>query len=127
MNAQIVRVIRMIIMVRVTHAINAKMDGFIQTNIKLRNKPMSKYRKKPVVIEAIQWKGNNFNEIVYNFVGIICGERVDGKLDIKTLEGITTADINDYVIRGIVNEFYACKPDIFKASYELLEEQTNVD
>lgn len=88
---------------------------------------MSKYRKKPVVIEAIQWKGNNFNEIVYNFVGIICGERVDGKLDIKTLEGITTADINDYVIRGIVNEFYACKPDIFKASYELLEEQTNVD
>lgn len=84
---------------------------------------MNKYQKKPVVIDAIQWQGNNFSEIVYNFVGIICGERHDGKLDIKTLEGITTADINDYIIRGVIGEFYACKPDVFALSYEKVEDE----
>jgi hypothetical protein len=80
-----------------------------------------KYRKKPIIIDAIRWDGDNFNEIVYNFVGINSGLREDKKLDIGTLEGCMTADIGDYIIKGIKGEFYPCKPDIFEATYEKVE------
>jgi len=81
---------------------------------------MPKYRKKPIIIDAIQWDGDNFNEIVYNFVGIICGQKNDF-LDIQTLEGVMRADKGDYIIRGIKGEFYPCKPDIFENSYDPVE------
>jgi hypothetical protein len=80
---------------------------------------MAKYIKKPLIIDAIKWDGENFNEIVYNFVGIICGLRNDNKLGVDTLEGRMLADVGDYIIRGIKGEFYPCKPDIFEATYEL--------
>ena len=75
------------------------------------------YRKKPVVIEAIQWNGNNYNEI-YKFV---THYKIYPKLDtviIPTLEGEMTASKGDYIIKGVNGEFYPCKPDIFDKTYE---------
>lgn len=86
---------------------------------------MAKYRKKPVVIEAIQWTGDNYNEIC-RFTGMKLGrtritfspEGTSDQLIILTLEGDHRANIGDYIIRGIKGEFYPCKPDIFVATYE---------
>lgn len=81
---------------------------------------IKKYRKKPVVIEAIQWIGNNLSEID-NFIG----RTVDNKettLVIHTLEGDMEASIGDYIIKGVKGEFYPCKPDIFDKTYEEVTE-----
>jgi hypothetical protein len=76
---------------------------------------MAKYRKKPVVIEAIRFTGN-FDEIE-KFVGGDAEFR-DGKLVVATLEGAMRAELGDWIIKGIADEFYPCKPDIFAATYE---------
>lgn len=86
---------------------------------------IKQYRKKPVVIEAVQWTGNNPSEIV-DFVGE--GKRLftyvhqvwgtEMALQIKTLEGTMSADIGDYIIKGVKGEFYPCKPDVFQATYK---------
>lgn len=79
----------------------------------------SKYRKKPVVIDAIQWTGNNETKVAeftknsnryIEFEGDICR--------IQTLEGLMTASKGDYIIKGVKGEFYPCKPDIFEETYE---------
>ena len=79
-----------------------------------------KFVKKPVIIEALQWTGDNFN-FVREFVG---HERPihqmgDNKIGICTLEGVMEASVNDWIIKGVKGEFYPCKPDIFKMTYEL--------
>lgn len=90
----------------------------------------NKYIKKPVEIEAIQWNGNNADEIL-DFVS--SSNRVVDKINntfmIKTLEGMMTANIGDYIIKGIKGEFYPCKPDIFECTYILKSDkpQTNYD
>lgn len=77
-----------------------------------------KYRKKPVVIEAIQWNGDNTEEIL-RFCDSSCTyETNPAVLSIKTLEGVMTASRGDYIIKGVNGEFYPCKPDIFAATYE---------
>ena len=85
---------------------------------------MSKYRKKPVVIEAIQFNRDCFDDIAnftegkaFNFYTEKC---LNGKAycDIKTLEGVITATEGDYIIKGVQGEFYPCKPDIFNETYE---------
>lgn len=78
---------------------------------------MAKYIKKPVEIEAIQWNGENLNEIVMftNMHNLQYGE---SKLKIKTLEGNMIASIGDYIVKGIKGEFYPCKPDIFEQTYD---------
>lgn len=84
---------------------------------------MAKYRKKPVVIEAIQWTGDNKNDIS-NELGGDTGDYYftpDGELFIHTLEGIMKASVGDYIIKGVKGEFYPCKPDIFEATYEKVE------
>ena len=81
---------------------------------------IKKYRKKPVVIEAIQWIGNNLSEID-KFIG----RTVDNKettLVIHTVEGDMEASIGDYIIKGVNGEFYPCKPDIFDKTYEEVTE-----
>jgi hypothetical protein len=92
-----------------------------------------KYRKKPVVIEAVQWTGLNLQEIK-DFVGDklkyeiydaarqvgVAPPAVDMKID--TLEGEHIASKGDYIIKGIKGEFYPCKPDIFAKTYELVED-----
>lgn len=86
-----------------------------------------KYRKKPVVIEAIQWTGSNLKEC-RAFLGDDClqsyAERRPGgrnEIHIKTLEGMHIASRGDFLIRGVKGEHYACKPDIFAATYEAAE------
>ena len=79
---------------------------------------IKKFRKKPIVIEAIQWKGNNKEEID-KFVGKQLDYiNADTDLIIPTLEGNMVAHIFDWIIRGIVGECYPCDPDIFKETYD---------
>ena len=81
---------------------------------------MAKYRKKPVVIEAVQF--NNSADI-HEFCGAKVREPVgEIYLEIETLEGVMRANIGDWIIKGIFGEFYPCKPDIFEKTYELVEE-----
>lgn len=84
---------------------------------------MAKYRKKPVVIEAIQFVGTDENKIeLCHFIGVYnyyIDE--DENLVIKTLEGNMKASVGDYIIKGVNGEFYPCKPDIFEKTYELAE------
>ena len=81
---------------------------------------MAKYRKKPVVIEAVQFTGKNKPEIA-KFVGINPMEwsnHPEVGIAIDTLEGTITARPKDWIIKGVKGEFYPCKPDIFEATYE---------
>lgn len=83
---------------------------------------MAKFKKKPVVIEAIQFDGTDEScdwllpQLQEGSIG-----RSLNKLHIKTLEGVITADVGDWIIKGINGEFYPCKPDIFEATYEAIE------
>lgn len=88
---------------------------------------MAQYRKKPVVIEALQWNGNNFDEIKNFTNGKVRyysyyekNEYGESKnvLVIPTLEGDMMAWIGDYIIRGVKGEYYPCKPYIFEETYE---------
>ena len=76
-----------------------------------------KYVKKPVVIEALQFDGKNW-EAIGEFVGQQAECRGKEVLVIKTLEGDMLANAGDYIIKGIKGEFYPCKPDIFEDTYE---------
>ncbi len=89
---------------------------------------MPKFRKKPVVIEAVQWNGKNFDEAM-NFMQEFHGSKFNyenaeeaaykcGKISIRTLEGIMTCNKMDWIIKGVNGEFYPCKPDIFEKTYE---------
>lgn len=93
---------------------------------------MPKFRKKPVVIEAVIWDGTNFDE-VSNFTKEFHGHKKayedaeegsikSGQYSIRTLEGIMTASKGDYIIKGVKGEFYPCKPDIFSETYEPVSE-----
>ncbi|MBL4574451.1 MAG: hypothetical protein JKY86_15460 [Gammaproteobacteria bacterium] len=77
-----------------------------------------KYRKKPVVIDAVQWTGLNSVDIC-SFAGpSIESIHPNKPFKINTLEGGHIASVGDYIIKGIAGEFYPRKPDIFKATYE---------
>lgn len=80
------------------------------------------YRKKPVVIQAVQWDGVNAAG-VRTFMSTSdrdCTFTRD-RLIIHTHEGAMEAQPGDYIIRGVKGEFYPCKPDIFTATYEEVE------
>jgi len=89
---------------------------------------MGFYRKKPVVVEAIQWTGDNLKEIVDfigwhesassrwtwdEYEGVVSAEG----LKIFTPEGPHMATVGDYIIKGVKGECYPCKPDIFEQTY----------
>jgi len=84
-----------------------------------------KYRKKPVVIEAIQWDGSDesWKQIKESFYDghYMQMDMMTGKLRIKTLEGDMFADKCDWIIKGIKGEFYPIKDDIFKETYEKVD------
>lgn len=86
---------------------------------------MTKFRKKPVIIEARKFETNNeaddknMNEIVGWIVNNGGISRHDGtSIYINTLEGEMRAEVRDYIIQGVNGEFYPCKPDIFDKTYE---------
>lgn len=75
--------------------------------------------KKPVKVQAVQWTGDNYEEVA-DFVGYIrfpcCLDK--DSMFITTLEGDHYARKGDWIIRGVNGEFYPCKPDIFEKTYE---------
>ena len=86
-----------------------------------------KYRKKPVDIEAVQFKDDTPDTIIklQRFMG---GELIvdyndpgNPKVKIETLEGTMYGSIGDYIIKGVQGELYPCKPDIFEATYDKVE------
>ena len=97
---------------------------------------MAKYRKKPVVIDAIRWVSDNLEHVI---------EFVDGSkpdmygswaryvditqtvgFKISTLEGVMTVQLGDWIIRGVKGEYYPCKPDIFDSTYEPVADDSHV-
>jgi hypothetical protein len=87
---------------------------------------MSKFRKKPVVIEAVQFNGFDENaEEVELFLGDDFVSHLPSKnqLLVQTLEGELTASVGDWIIKGVQGEHYPCKPDVFEKTYEPVEEQ----
>ena len=90
--------------------------------------PVAKYRKKPIEIEAIQWTGKN-TDLVAGWIrggggSVLVGginERAQRVMLIRTLEGPLSVTVGDYVIQGIAQEFYPCKPKIFAATYDTIE------
>ena len=98
---------------------------------------MAKFRKKPVVIEAVQLRWSTWSEMCNHAgVGMLsdgkpegCYVSADGQatnevteeigMAIPTLEGVMLARENDYVVRGVKGELYPCKPDIFEATYDV--------
>lgn len=82
-----------------------------------------KYRKKPVVIEAFQfgvdeqpeWSEKGGKVMIVASPNRVCAY-------IYTFEGRMTAEVGDYIIQGINGEVYACKDDIFLATYEAVDE-----
>jgi hypothetical protein len=82
-----------------------------------------RYRKKPVVIDAIQWRVVNHEEVKQflgeDYVAVLSKyAKKPAHLSIRTLEGQLYAAPGDWIIRGIHGEHYPCKPDIFEATYE---------
>ena len=82
-----------------------------------------KYKKKPLIIEAVQFDGTD-ESVDWLLPQLISGEigRATNKLYIQTPEGVMTANVGDYIIKGVNGEFYPCKPDIFEKTYEPVEE-----
>jgi hypothetical protein len=78
---------------------------------------MAKYRKKPVVIEAVQWSGDNFKEVGNFIEGDHKNFPKPRVVIIPTLEGEMTASEGDFIIKGVNGEVYPCKPDIFEKTY----------
>lgn len=88
---------------------------------------MNKYRKKPVVIEAMQWDGTEesaqkilkWANARWLYVPILQEKhKLISKMIIPTLEGRHNAIPGDFIIKGVKGEFYPCKPDIFERTYE---------
>jgi hypothetical protein len=91
---------------------------------------MAKFRKKPVVIDAIEF---TIDAYFIETLRVFCGDKAALKVIpgdnqpygsasavvlIDTLEGQMTANVGDFIIKGVKGEFYPCKPDIFAATYE---------
>lgn len=88
---------------------------------------MAKFRKKPVEIEARHFANPNHAPKIIEWVNFESGNHVaflairgrgNPGINIETLEGTMTANVGDYIIRGVQGEFYPCKPDIFEATYD---------
>jgi hypothetical protein len=99
-----------------------------------------KFRKKPIVVEAIQWTGTAAaatpiidwvltGNAAARYRSAEPGVDINGAsivipetIDIDTLEGVMSALPGDWIIRGVVGEFYPCRDDVFQATYEAVSE-----
>lgn len=90
---------------------------------------MKQYRKKPVIIEAIQFIDDVDRILeIQEFSGgetiiVDYKNKYNPTLKINTLEGVMTASVGDYIIKGVQGEFYPCKPDIFEQTYEEIDNE----
>jgi hypothetical protein len=81
---------------------------------------MAKYRKKPVIIDAVLFDGTlSCVEQLGAYQGSVSQELTGNTVQIETLEGTMTANIGDYIIKGVKGEIYPCKADIFEATYDV--------
>lgn len=92
---------------------------------------MPKYIKKPIIVEAFKWTGGidqtedpewiiqaiKEGKVYFGRGAMFKGEQYV-QLCISTLEGLMTANVGDYIIKGIKGEIYPCKPDIFEETYD---------
>ena len=76
-----------------------------------------KFRKKPIIIDAVMWRGDNLDKI-NKLVGVKLYVGKSDTLMIQTLEGMMMASPGYWIIKGMAGEFYPCSPDIFEATYE---------
>ena len=97
---------------------------------------MPKFRKKPVVIDAIQWLGDNLETIITFTDGALSNNAKVQELGwagykklvalrgfkIYTLEGVMNADVGDWIIIGVKGELYPCKPGIFEKTYDVVKD-----
>jgi hypothetical protein len=77
-----------------------------------------RFRKKPVVIEAMRWNGQNQQAIFDWAQGKVAEGIGEGCLIVRTLEGVMVAKLGDWILKGVKNEFYPCAADIFAMTYE---------
>lgn len=89
---------------------------------------MSKFRKRPVVVEAYQWDGVSFGTVETHPAYLShdlckhCNTHIHKHGWIQTLEGGHIVCPGDWIITGVKGEQYPCKPDIFKQTYEAVNE-----
>lgn len=90
---------------------------------------MGLFRKRPVVIEAMQWPGYDSGSVgaaqrerVFEWLKAGGCAYLVAPLQIQTLEGTMTASPGDWIIKGVNGEFYPCRPDIFEKTYEAVSE-----
>ncbi|MFP3684231.1 hypothetical protein SB847_10795 [Bacillus sp. SIMBA_026] len=88
---------------------------------------MAKYRKKPVEIEAVKFEDTTesisaISELSHDRLIRVDYRQKPVVMYIPMLEGVMTAQVGDYIIRGIKGELYPCKPDIFEKTYERVNE-----
>jgi hypothetical protein len=96
---------------------------------------MARYRKKPVVIEAVQWDGTDAHEAVGRYLATPEGVEQYSEFmasswaelgtpffAIQTDAGLMQLSEGDWIIKGVKGEFYPCKPDIFAETYEEVSE-----
>lgn len=83
---------------------------------------IKKYKTKPCEIEAIKWDGDNFKEIAeftnHKVTMQLMYSSRSYELVIATLEGDMMASVGDFIIKGLIGEFYPCKSDVFYKKYE---------
>lgn len=90
---------------------------------------MAKYRKKPVVVEAVQVTQENILDVLSSIpharetvpVRLSRSKTTEIGIVIPTLEGVMIANEGDWIITGVQGEHYPCKPDIFEQTYEAVE------
>lgn len=81
-----------------------------------------RFRKKPVIVEAVQWTGLNRNQLG-GFMGTPPKVVDNQRLRVYTMEGAIYAKPGDWIIRGFLGEFYPCDNEVFEATYEPVEEE----
>lgn len=95
-----------------------------------RKTVVMRYRKKPVEVEAFRWIGDHGRQegpewftqaVAEHKVYFKNGGTPGVRLCINTLEGLMSASVGDFIIRGVKGEIYPCKPDIFPQTYELAD------
>lgn len=87
---------------------------------------MAKFRKRPVVIDAVRFLSDGasvaaISELADREIRVDYTKPSIPVLRIETLEGTMTAQVGDWIIRGVKGELYPCKPDIFDQTYEVAE------
>lgn len=81
---------------------------------------MQYFRKKPVVIAAVQHNGD-IGDLPEKIQREVLATDIDGSCFFSTLEGVMKCSVNDWIIEGVNGELYPCKPDIFEKTYEHYE------